>query len=183
MSDFDFIGQNSKRGAIRLFIGCRDFLSHITTSGEGRTNQVVIDEVNQVVRRRNAALFVTQEQLDYGRLRTLRPTGTRYNAANTIKSKRKDIIPMGNEKDSESLGPAWTTLENQLWDWFTKDEIIDAMRAELPHRVIKRSLDKHSLSQEWVKYGNPREHEQYKRGLRQELQEGLDMLDAWAAVQ
>lgn len=139
---------------IRLFISRHSFLKHITTSGTGRTNRVIITEINRAVRRENASGNHTHT--DAIGLRS----GGQYQEQQYDDPRRIPVKKSSDTKLVYSFFPTWgPPLEGLIWRCMTRLEVITEMKRELPgHKFLTkdgRSMWKMERIRYWIEHGDP----------------------------
>ena len=124
---------------IRLFKSVYDFLSHVTTSGRGRTKRVIIEQMNELIRTHNAS----------------------------PPSDDDDPLPPLIRITTEQLEEIYQNRDHRLirliWRMFNKTHTIELIRDDCPERPVSKGWNKLPLILELIKYGNPREHPEYIR--------------------
>ena len=135
------LGKRSTIGMISLFRDRYQCLSHVKITGQGRTKEVVIQEMNDILSDENV-------QADPP-FRVLR-SNLEYRPSKSPSPQRVDSIP-----HMHITGGVATMSEGQLWNSLTVNEIKRLMKENMPHRKIDFNQRKLPLIRFWEKFGDP----------------------------
>lgn len=168
----ELLPKNANREIIRCCIHHYPFLSHITTSGKGRFNEVIVDEINEAI----TAYYRSHVYTDTSGLRSghqKSQPAARRQVSKSADSAARRRIPIPTPRDIWILHYPGVTqhhdqgndfcelpLQALLWKCMTKVEIVREMRKELSEEMPSEA-SKIERIEHWIVSGDPRKNKTF----------------------